>query len=641
MSSEHSQNNTLPMSPLDRTSRDIRILSLKPGKRTDPIVCTLSTTSLDDNPRYEALSYVWGDPSICEKIILDNQERDVTVNLFAALRRLRYPKKERHLWVDALCINQADNDEKTHQVGLMTFIYPQAKQVLVWLGDYDDETPSVPEQEYWNGTMPYARGHPRYPGNTANHRDVVLGFLFIQLLADQSPGNIECIQDFTRGLGLDELETGLRTILDFSWWTRLWTVQEVYLAGFATVVCGGLRLDWDCMGQAALHVIKNPQYCKPGCACPGMNPAVASRFTNQVYFIFGVHLDNHPAETLNRHRGRFASDPRDYVYAVLGMFPVIEGAYSRAGAQTDEGEIVFRPGEHLNPQAIVGIRADYSLDHRIVYAKTVVIITKSTKCLDMLWRPREYNSDPLLPTWVPDWTASIDTKVLSHVMFLCRQIMVGKCTAHPSPVVNYAPEAGTLTLLGVRVDTVASTHGGLQESHVSAPAQDPIFPAWRNSISGSQPYPRGEGTYEEAFWRVVAKDHIPIQNRESEVTRFLFKGKNLYAVGPPGSRRIESGERRFIKEWHEASPLGKSWFLAKSLDQTFFITKSGMIGLGPFDTRVGDEVYILAGGKCPFLLRRAEKDGEFTLVGAAFVQGLMYNEGDPADWSVAKPVTLI
>jgi hypothetical protein len=119
---------------LRQSRREFRLLKLLPGHLKDPISCELQVVSLDENPTYEPLSYVWGDPSVVVVAYLHNVPVNVTVNLAAALRRLRKAEGPRVLWVDALCINQEDSAERSQQVGLMQFIY-QTHHVIVWLGD--------------------------------------------------------------------------------------------------------------------------------------------------------------------------------------------------------------------------------------------------------------------------------------------------------------------------------------------------------------------------------------------------------------------------------------------------------------------------------------------------------------------------
>jgi hypothetical protein len=99
-----------------------------------PISCSLVHRSLDTDAAYEALSYSWGDPNCKRLISLNGLEFSVTKNLDAALRHLRYRQDERSIWIDAICINQKDNEEKSEQVKKMHEIYQRAAKVVVWLG---------------------------------------------------------------------------------------------------------------------------------------------------------------------------------------------------------------------------------------------------------------------------------------------------------------------------------------------------------------------------------------------------------------------------------------------------------------------------------------------------------------------------
>ncbi|EHK48775.1 hypothetical protein TRIATDRAFT_180369, partial [Trichoderma atroviride IMI 206040] len=118
---------------------EIRVLVLHPGEKGSPIKCSLQHGGLrSKRPGFEALSYVWGNPAVTNDITCDNRKRAVGKNLYDALERLRLPDKDRVLWVDALCINQSDNKEKTQQVRIMGEIYTRAQRVLIWLGNGDD-----------------------------------------------------------------------------------------------------------------------------------------------------------------------------------------------------------------------------------------------------------------------------------------------------------------------------------------------------------------------------------------------------------------------------------------------------------------------------------------------------------------------
>jgi predicted AAA+ superfamily ATPase len=109
----------------------IRLLTILRGARGSLIRSSLAVASLDDDLHYEALSYTWGDPTVERAInVNENHSLKVTANLETALQYLRCPDKERVLWIDAICINQDDNAEKSNQVQLMSGIIGRALNVL-------------------------------------------------------------------------------------------------------------------------------------------------------------------------------------------------------------------------------------------------------------------------------------------------------------------------------------------------------------------------------------------------------------------------------------------------------------------------------------------------------------------------------
>jgi hypothetical protein len=108
---------------------------------SDPMHCTLEIHRLHDPclPVFEALSYTWadsnGDSTLCKPIYLGSHYHvlPVTSNCLAALRRFR-TDFDRLVWVDAICINQFDLQERGLQVSMMRDIYSIASRVLIYAG---------------------------------------------------------------------------------------------------------------------------------------------------------------------------------------------------------------------------------------------------------------------------------------------------------------------------------------------------------------------------------------------------------------------------------------------------------------------------------------------------------------------------
>jgi hypothetical protein len=114
-------------SPLRSEHNSIRLLRLLPSEDdAAPIQCELFEYTLHDSRShhlYEALSYVWGDLADKRPILMHGHIFSVTVNLQAALLRLRNHAMQRVLWIDAICINQDDQEEKAYQIQAMANIY--------------------------------------------------------------------------------------------------------------------------------------------------------------------------------------------------------------------------------------------------------------------------------------------------------------------------------------------------------------------------------------------------------------------------------------------------------------------------------------------------------------------------------------
>ena len=132
--------NQYSYSSLDTGKESIRLLRLHPSEDEEAdIQCEIFHYTLESSKGahlYEALSYVWGDQRYTKPVFIgENQQIEVTLNLHAALKCLRNHALPRVLWVDAVCINQADEKEKQQQIQHMAKIYNEATRVIVWLGE--------------------------------------------------------------------------------------------------------------------------------------------------------------------------------------------------------------------------------------------------------------------------------------------------------------------------------------------------------------------------------------------------------------------------------------------------------------------------------------------------------------------------
>jgi hypothetical protein len=123
---------------------EIRLILLEPGKDDDVVkLSLLQSLKLDDVPAYYGLSYTWGDPNDTQAILVNDCGVPITRNLASCLWHLRQTitkSDPTYLWIDAICINQNDSDEKNRQILLMRKIYQHATCTIVWLGPESADT---------------------------------------------------------------------------------------------------------------------------------------------------------------------------------------------------------------------------------------------------------------------------------------------------------------------------------------------------------------------------------------------------------------------------------------------------------------------------------------------------------------------
>lgn len=202
--------------------QQIRLLRLHPGANSDEIYCSLVLDNIDMPGAYSALSYCWGSCETAMFITLSDEYDDgriatftvprrkaVGANLLGALRALRMSNRPLVLWVDALCINQDDCEEKSSQIMIMSKIYQKAHDVKFWLGE-EDATST------W--TM------------SNLHRAFRPGF-FTQDCSSASP------------VLPSALISGVTNLLSRPWFSRSWIIQELAFASNSSFVCGRQEVD--------------------------------------------------------------------------------------------------------------------------------------------------------------------------------------------------------------------------------------------------------------------------------------------------------------------------------------------------------------------------------------------------------------
>jgi hypothetical protein len=219
----------------------IRLLTLYPGSFHSPIKGQLEQVTLTADCCYEALSYVWGDKEDPSMITVNDEPFYITKNLECALRHLRYTECLRFLWIDAICINQRDDDEKSEQVAIMGSIYNKALKVCAWLGQGDRSSDLVFDviKEY------QARRTRMVTPSDLDAAEQLSSYrqLFWDTFKDIA-GYIPEKHSMDDGMLHEEFQW-LRPLYERYYWRRVWIIQELVLAKNVVVCCGDRSIDFD------------------------------------------------------------------------------------------------------------------------------------------------------------------------------------------------------------------------------------------------------------------------------------------------------------------------------------------------------------------------------------------------------------
>jgi len=230
-----------PLLPANENgSPSIRILHIQPHQsNTDSIIeCSLVDAYLGEGDSYEALSYCWGDSRNTMPILLNRVDFPVRGNLLDALRRLRRENSLRRMWIDAICVNQEDIEERNNQVQLMGRIYTSTSRCLAWLG-CDTVTAET-------GLTTHRKIEELRLSNPYDQND---------------QQTLETIVSRWLDSGLPEPDSegwvALQAILLAPWCTRAWVVQEVAFPRLVTLICGDVLLDWDDTARTLDFAVRN------------------------------------------------------------------------------------------------------------------------------------------------------------------------------------------------------------------------------------------------------------------------------------------------------------------------------------------------------------------------------------------------
>ncbi|KAH8690420.1 heterokaryon incompatibility protein-domain-containing protein [Phaeosphaeriaceae sp. PMI808] len=406
-----------------------RVFELEAGEFSSPIVGRLVPQAIDAEP-YEAISYTWGDPRKRRDITIDGVTLSVTENLHGALTAFRHrpvagcsdepdagtaPARRqpvRHLWVDAVCINQDDLQERILQVELMSSIYAGARRVLSWLGWEEGEEGRRHAQD----AIRFIHDFMKDP--EAGLCDARVLLLHHDYLADPTEDLAHLSEDDRRRFEEQARKwEAVKCFFEIEYFHRAWIVQELGLAREALLITALKPADGDVKadgrnfaGQGVtaedenwaleVDIIDWPlvgrfvKFLDYSGASLVTHLGLMSWVAHHILMVWDTKEDGTPdcdfLTGMHWTRILRVTDPRDRAFSLLGHPMAILG-----------GELVIHP--------------DYTRTRGVIYTRLAINFIRKTNNLYIVSLVdheddpslEQWNWDPQhearMPSWVPDW----------------------------------------------------------------------------------------------------------------------------------------------------------------------------------------------------------------------------------------------
>ncbi|KAI1413443.1 HET-domain-containing protein [Hypoxylon sp. FL1857] len=605
---------------------------------------------------FVALSYVWGDQSIRAKIYVDDVPVSVTASLEGALRKLREHSRIQQgffVWVDALCINQEDLDERSAQVARMKEIYHNAWRVVIWLG---------PEDHHSDLAMLALR----YMSLHSQEEDILsklykrVQFYVVRLPFMQWQHTHTTLR--IRKVVLN----AIYHLLARPYWRRLWIIQEIVLGSRdSPVLCGSssillrdiinalktMEADGDALGQYVIFSARGMGQTKLKWSPMGDDMYdISEKLWERPVAVTALQALDTNLSKSNRgvydalllSREAKATDERDRVYGILGLPQVAHVVklipdYNRKALET----FVLFSSHLLASGNLNGLR--------LVDSPVPSIGTRYLKS-DNFSRPRspkfirrhrvihrgcEHN----LPSWVICWSCPPNPA----------QPFPDPSISLPNPpsMLSITPQITDSTLLtvkGIIFDTITGLSAfHATESDKSYPhnAPDPAASPYgsrdstrlavaRLLIGNNADGPDASVILHPKIWdtgimgvdnNIFGVKDFYFRNRrwrlfdEWTIESLIREEKAGYGVRV----RENASTRRRILAVTAAHREALNTAMKMLAWRRLVTTQNGYMALVPAATRAGDVIAVLIGCDAPLVLR-PDGEGRFSIVGEAYVQ---------------------
>lgn len=609
--------------------------------------CALKTVLLDrrvwEVNIYESVSYTWDDQEPDRYVLCDGKKLAVTRNIEAILYGLRLPHRPRLLWIDAVCINQRSEEEKSKQIKLMGRIYKNSLSVIVWLGDSTAGSDLVFDYLELYSVCEFLCD--KFPESISTWvRQMVVS-------SSSSEWTWNGVKSSTRlttctGRQYDRLFVDM---ICRNWWKRVWTIQEAVLApqvgeGRIIARCGKAEIDFDNLTKGLIAFV-------------GGHNIFATRYPlNAIVWIDNLGARLWPRTWLSGQekmdvralmhqiRACRSMDPRDRIYGLYGIFQDLR---------------IQLPD------------ISYSKTKEQIYWEFTVAFCKRTQSLELVTLASELCNGRKAPTWVPDF---------SGVYRIGDLFGDTKASKKSQPRFQFLANDTNLLVSGRIVDFVCtkSNHTTRQPKDVARDVQDNrhlnlfegsqqtvrAFRDWYRLLSAGPALNRyeSEDNLKLVFAEIltVAKAHslkampvaldrtsfrtwIDLLLLQIDRTEYL-EHKKVQALKDEFLNSLELRYLTESEEWETLCILKTHpkidrihhtvWMLTR--DNTCFVTRKGYVGTALYCLKEGDAIVLLAGVDRPMILRRVSEGSQgYRIVGPAYIHDMMEGElwDDDADLS--------
>ncbi|KAJ6019738.1 hypothetical protein N7499_003179 [Penicillium canescens] len=524
-------------------------------------------------------------------------------------------------WIDSICINQDNLEERAQQVQLMQHIYVRAEQVIIWLGDESSDS---------NLAMDFIR----FLDKTAQQR----------LSVDNLRTMLQTEQYYPQW-------TALTNLLARRWWSRIWTVQEFVLPRSISFWCG--------MRNVSRVAVCRSISIADKCTSIGIKETPGFTHGNNRRRVWGLYkAGRKPGATLN--------------LSILAL-----AAYFSCMNATDDRDRIYG----LMALSIDGSLLDvnYFLSSQEVYLRFTQAFIARHKSLDIICFTSLFNApgSTLRPSWVPHWQKTnplvIPLMVSQSCMTHIGNLRTPKALAFDPSIcysasknraAEYKFEGSALFARGVIVDTVDGLAGSrnfdLVQSSEGNAMEPPSFPGSTFYSSSTEilmgvcrslaldrkdRYLRYAMPTAEFFRDFVgllsALVLVPEQDSATETPKelqiwfdctrslqihrhnfesILRDSSHQADIEPPGPEGHSTPNQ---DEYYHDTFFGRFFDTVVRLSLRLMVSRNGHIGMVSERAMKGDLICVLFGCSVPVLLRKSEQDNCVTFVGECFLDGCM------------------